>query len=1069
MNKHLKTLLLAISIFGAISCSSDPKKESFKSPDRACYPETWFHFIGGHIALDAVTADLEAIAQAGITGVHFFHGKSRRTWPDGDKKLVMLSQEWEDAVHYIGKECERLGLRLTVQNCPGWAMAGGPWIEPENAMRGLVMSRHIVDGEDIDLMLTIPQPSSEAWRDYRDIAVVAFPTPEGDIEPIRTTKVRGTQGVAWDRVFSDEEGVAYLEPSNEPYIAEVDFDGPTTVRTIVLPSVQSINHDMCYEPGVTVKAFVRTSDGNEHKIADLPLPASNWQDKSSFSIACPEVECAISCRMEIMITAKRAKLDKIRLYSAAMKNSWESEAGRTLRAFERSADDVIQSQSCYIASSEILDISDSMQNDGHLVWCAPKSQRWTILRIGHINEGKKNAPAPPEATGWECDKLSTDGADAHFQGYVGRLLNGPLKGGLLNGLLLDSWECSTQMWTKDMESEFSGRCGYEVRRWLPALFGYVIDEPEQTSKFLLDWRGTIDNLIVNKFFKRMAKHGHDNNLTVIYETAGGDVVPIDIMEYFKYADIPMCEFWQPFGKGYVGSLNFKPIKPTASASRLYGKPRVAAESFTSVPVTWNETPSLLKEYADYHFIEGVTYNILQTYTHNPQDDSLRPGTSFGFKIGTPFLRGQTWWPHMREFTTYLARCCYMLEAGRPVADVLWYLGDEIGHKPDQEGPFPQGFRFDYCNPDILLNRLSVKGDKIVTPEGLEYSLMWIPENKRMRPETLERIYELVKEGATLVAIPPKSISTLIGGAEAVERFNKAVHNIWGNGLEGDVINIGKGRVMYGTDLDKALQEFGLTPDVKGDVRWIHRQSRSKDWYFITPLKSSSFKGSVAIKGKGAVELWDPISGEVRPIKAHYNDGYTTFELDMPHSGSCFIVIDKSRRHLNPQDASYNAMMILDDNWQVSFPEGWGAPKQIELDELKAWCEMDMTAEGKAFAGTASYRTTFTIDAGKVGKSAILELGEVSSIAKVKVNGVSVRTLWCSPYRVDIGAHLKDGENLLEIDVTSSWHNRLVYDASLPEEQRKTWVICGPNADNELLDYGLLGPIRIKYQHNTTLR
>ena len=275
--------------------------------------------------------------------------------------------------------------------------------------------------------------------------------------------------------------------------------------------------------------------------------------------------------------------------------------------------------------------------------------------------------------------------------------------------------------------------------------------------------------------------------------------------------------------------------------------------------------------------------------------------------------------------------------------------------------------------------------------------------------------------------------------------------------------------MYGTDLDKALQEFGLTPDVKGDVRWIHRQSRSKDWYFITPLKSSSFKGSVAIKGKGAVELWDPISGEVRPIKAHYNDGYTTFELDMPHSGSCFIVIDKSRRHLNPQDASYNAMMILDDNWQVSFPEGWGAPKQIELDELKAWCEMDMTAEGKAFAGTASYRTTFTIDAGKVGKSAILELGEVSSIAKVKVNGVSVRTLWCSPYRVDIGAHLKDGENLLEIDVTSSWHNRLVYDASLPEEQRKTWVICGPNADNELLDYGLLGPIRIKYQHNTTLR
>ena len=205
-----------------------------------------------------------------------------------------------------------------------------------------------------------------------------------------------------------------------------------------------------------------------------------------------------------------------------------------------------------------------------------------------------------------------------------------------------------------MEQEFNERKGYTLRSWIPAIFGYVIDNPETTSRFLRDWRSVIGDLFANKFYRRMAELGHEQGLTVVYETAGGDVFPADIMEYFKHADFPMCEFWHPYTTGYVGSLNFKPIKPTTSAARLYGKPRVAAESFTSFDLHWNEHFEFLKDYADYHFIEGVTHNVFHTYTHNPQINFLPPGTSMGSKIGTPFLRGQTWWPYMKEFTTYLA-------------------------------------------------------------------------------------------------------------------------------------------------------------------------------------------------------------------------------------------------------------------------------------------------------------------------------------------------------------------------------------------------------------------------------
>ena len=92
----------------------------------------------------------------------------------------------------------------------------------------------------------------------------------------------------------------------------------------------------------------------------------------------------------------------------------------------------------------------------------------------------------------------------------------------------------------------------------------------------------------------------------------------------------------------------------------------------------------------------------------------------------------------------------------------------------------------------------------------------------------------------------------------------------------------------------------------------------------------------------------------------------------------------------------------------------------------------------------------------------LDLGMVNMIAEVFVNGEKVRTVWCSPYSLDISQYVKQGENNLQVKVTSTWFNRLVHDASLPEAERKTWTISGPSADAKLKEYGLLGPVNLKY-------
>lgn len=104
-----------------------------------------------------------------------------------------------------------------------------------------------------------------------------------------------------------------------------------------------------------------------------------------------------------------------------------------------------------------------------------------------------------------------------------------------------------------------------------------------TAEFLYDWRRTVAGLVEENYY-RMAELAHEKGLAAYYETAFGDVIPGDIMKYWKWADTPMAEFWQPYctaDQGCVGCPEFKPVRPCVSAAHLYGKKRVATESCTS--------------------------------------------------------------------------------------------------------------------------------------------------------------------------------------------------------------------------------------------------------------------------------------------------------------------------------------------------------------------------------------------------------------------------------------------------------------------------------------------------------
>ena len=1030
--------------------------DAFRTPLQEYWPETWFHFIGDNVSREGIDADLEAIRAAGIGGVHWFHGAFGGRWPGVENPVVPLSAQWDGMVAYMGRKAHEEGLRLTLQACPGWAMAGGPWIEPADAMRDLVWSRtDVPGGSEVVLRLPKGEPSGEQWHDYQDICVLAFPTPEGD----------GGKALELTDVRSDEADWAALLKGMRPGVRAAEgtthrvrfrvADG-SIIRTLRLPSINSMNHAFNYTPGMHIALDAFTSDGRQ-RVVDCDLPMASWQDNQPMDLAVNEElaqEYELTVRNEHPLS-----LAYVRFLSAARKNDWQAEAGRTLRSREFSQEHTRQDERSFVHSADVLDLSGNMDAEGRLVWMAPEGA-WTLLRLGHVNSGRRNGPAPAEATGWECNKLDSRGAEKQFAGYVGRLQDGPLEG-LASGMLMDSWECYNQTWTQEMEAEFGLQNGYDLRPLMPALTGYVMDSQEKTACFLLDWRRTLTQLYNRNFFQRMTDLAHEKGLKVQYETAAGDVVAADILEYFKYADTPMCEFWHPLSEGYVGDLNFKPVKPTASAAHLYGKPRVDAESFTSFDLNWDEHWEMLKEVANLNMTEGVTHNVFHTYTHNPQVNYLPPGTSFGSGIGTPFLRGQTWWKYMKEFTTYLARTSYMLERGRPVVDVLWYLGDEVSHKPDQRAAFPAGYKYDYCNPDALLTRLRVKDGVLCTPDGQRYGVLWIPENQRMLPETVEKLYELVKAGARLVAGPPRAVATLRGGEEAAGRLSEWSQMLWTR--KGEIAPLGKGFVAWDVPLEEALKAFGCRPQLLpegGEVLWTAREAGADKWFYVTAPVGGGFHGSVSLLGKGTPRLWDAVSGKVYAPEARSEGDYTRVKLDLEHAQNCFIVFSESllSAGCEPLARSHGAQHEL-EGWMLSFPEGWGAPVEaIALDGLQPWKELPISDEGKAFSGTAAYATEFKVPEGV--QEVLLDLGRVDMIAEVMVNGNPAGVLWATPYRLTIPVH--EGVNTLSVAVTSTWYNRLVYDAALPEQQRKTWTIAGPRAGSPLRPSGLLGPVRICY-------
>jgi hypothetical protein len=249
--------------------------------------------------------------------------------------------------------------------------------------------------------------------------------------------------------------------------------------------------------------------------------------------------------------------------------------------------------------------------------------------------------------------------------------------------------------------------------------------------------------------------------------------------------------------------------------------------------------------------------------------------------------------------------------------------------------------------------------------------------------------------------------------------------------------------------------------------------------------------SFRIAGDRRIERWDPVTGEITPVKVYeQNDGYYTLPLSLEPEGAAFFVFTRAQKESNITRISKNGKALTAGNtplevgasgvflegnqlevfdkgeyklkvsggkeitirndansvdkeilgpWHLTFQEKplLGEAFEDTFNELISWTESDKHAI-KYFSGTALYKKSFTIEKHGISKGrTYLNLGKVGDIGTVKLNGKDVGTYWKPPYIADITDYLKEGKNKLEVSVTNLWINRLIGDEKLPPEERKT--------------------------------
>lgn len=1101
--------------------SNDQLKQALIHPPENAKPWIYWYWMQTSVSKEGITADLQSMKDEGIEGAYLMPIKGPANPPYMTPPIEQLSKPWWEMVKFAMSEADRIGIKLALHDCDGFAVAGGPWITPEISMQKIVWTKTLVSGGKT-YHDTLAKPQSYKGY-YQDIKIFAYSSPEGSGITTKTIvpKITASSGADVQYLAVPDNKTSFS--TSEPCWIQLSFKEPFTCRSLIIHTNAS-NYE-------SERLLVETSDDgiNFKPLTRLEPPRHGWQDGDA-PITNEIVPTTAKCfrfvydkagsepGSEDLDFAKwkpSLRLSGIELSAEPHIHQYEGKTGEVWRVSKRTNTQQVPNDLC-IPKDKIIDITDKLDAQGRLNWVVPEGN-WTVLRIGHTSTGHTNVTGGAGA-GLECDKFNPAAVTLQFNSWFGEAVKqaGPeLAKRVLKIFHVDSWEAGSQNWSPVFAEEFKKRRGYDLMPYLPVMAGVPVQSAAVSEKVLSDVRETIAELVSDNFFGTMAKLAHKQGCSFSAESVAPTMVS-DGMLHYSQVDIPMGEFW------LRSPTHDKPndILDAVSGGHIYGKNIIQAEAFTELRLMWDEHPAMLKVIADREFALGINRFTFHVDVHNPWLNR-KPGMTLD-GIGTFFQRDQTWWKPGKAWVQYIQRCEAMLQLGHPVTDIAVFTGEETPRRailPDRlvntlPGIFgeervkseairlankgepmriipdgvsssanmaePQqwinpmhGYAYDSFNLDALLRLATVHNGRIVLPGGASYGVLVIPgsrpmspDSSLMSPQAIKKIQQLINEGATVIWDTHPTQAPGLADDAIVKQIADEILNT----------SNAKGKVIIGPYTDETFDKLGITRDVivtdsigryADNIAWNHRAGAGFDSYFISNQTDHQRTITLSLRVSGKVpELFDPLTGEIKTAgNWKIENGRTVLSIKLDGSGSVFVVLKQQASATSNQKhknwSAVKTLQTLKQTWIVKFDKAFGGPEQtIVFNELSNWSSSKNDAV-KYYSGTASYDQTFNWEGNKQANDIWLDLGKVDNLADVYVNGIHCGTAWIYPYRVNISKALKSGSNEIRIEVTNTWANRLIGDHALPQDKQITWTNAVYRLDGKpLLPAGLLGPVRI---------
>lgn len=1073
----------------------------FRNPPTEYRARVWWDWLNGAVDKKAIRADLEDMKRTGVGGLQLRVINPK--FPAGPVRYG--TDAYYDALKYTIDTCGELGLDFGMHNTPGWSGSGGPFVPVEDSMKKIAWSE--VPDVSGHAKLKLPQPTTN-FKFYRDVAVLAVPAdPINDTKPqVTSDNADGDVALLGDGKITPESSIKYPK-TLEGLTVTFTYPKPVQRRLLTITALFQRAAKLSFD-----SVIESSDDGQTFKPVRKCSFPGNLQAHNGFIgadqvLTAPfEPVTAKVFRVKIKgpILAPLAELsfsDDYRIENYNTKIVTAILGGVVPPA------DAKRNDPDAIPLDKVIDVTKSMAADGTLDWTTPQG-RWAILRIGYATTGIPNHPVQPEAEGFEVDKMDAGAVTRCFDHSLDRVLkeNAGQVGKAFTNIFSDSWEAGQQNWTADFPKQFSERRGYDIKQFLPVVTGRVVGSLAESEGFLVDFRRTIGDLIAENYHGQMSRLARQHALHYYGEAYGGKAMS-EVRSTIA-SERNMAEFWW---KQDRAALSTAGVKKVAAVTHAMGRDIVAAEGFTTVAqdASYQGNPYLLKAVADLAYTSGLTQLYFHTYAHTPFA-GVAPGLSMG-STGTSVGRLVTWWPKSGAWLDYLGRCQFMLRQGRAVSDVLCYRVGEIGSFVTERYPtMPAGLDYDMAD-DSLLIQASAEKDELKLPSGARYGVLALPATWYSDLAFLKKLEYFVDAGVTVVG-PPPSFPGGLAEVRKADEVHAVVDRLWPKDKS-------KAKIRPQIDFVKVLAKRKVEPDFtsgggsEDQVNFIHRRTEhGADIYYVankleTPI---ALKADFRVSGRQP-ELWDPVAGTISPIPAFESKGdRTIIDLPLGDTGSAFVVFRKPAPQtfataitapagasavfvnedgslLSPAGGSYriktsdgkehavevaqpSPAIAIDSPWTVTLQQMFRESFTRKFDKLQSWSDSEDEML-KYFSGTGTYRTTVNVSQGvlKPTQRAVLELGAVHDVANVRVNGKPAGTRWMPPFALDVTPLLKAGDNLIEVDVTNRWVNRLMGDARFPQDivyqnkpmKKPSWGIIESYPD------WLSDPARVKARQRST--